>query len=216
MSLEPVLPPYNSSEPGASFLSSSALDFLLIELVPLAYRVTSETPQPPPSASSTALAAPTDGASTTNNPAANGAGTALSKADDEETLDSVKHRLETAGYRVGQGLVERFSRDRPRFNDTLDVIKFLCKDLWSLVFGKNIDNLKTNHRGVYVLTDNHFRPFSRMSTEAGGQAVIRAQPCSSFGSQAESSEELLQRLVLMHLSMLRYTNCQAQYSKSKP
>lgn len=40
----------------------------------------------------------------------------------------------------------RFSRDRPRFNDTLDVIKFLCKDLWSLVFGKNIDNLKTNHR----------------------------------------------------------------------
>lgn len=40
----------------------------------------------------------------------------------------------------------RFSKDRPRFNDTLDVIKFLCKDLWSLVFGKNIDNLKTNHR----------------------------------------------------------------------
>lgn len=40
----------------------------------------------------------------------------------------------------------RFSRDRPRLNDTLDVIKFLCKDLWSLVFGKNIDNLKTNHR----------------------------------------------------------------------
>ncbi|KAF7542635.1 hypothetical protein G7046_g10135 [Stylonectria norvegica] len=80
------------------------------------------------------------------------------------------------GYRVGQGLVERFSRDRPRFNDTLDVIKFLCKDLWSLVFGKNIDNLKTNHRGVYVLTDNAFRPFSRMSTEAGGQAIVRAQP----------------------------------------
>jgi hypothetical protein len=70
----------------------------------------------------------------------------------------------------------RFSKDRPRFNDTLDVIKFLCKDLWSLVFGKNIDNLKTNHRGVYVLTDNVFRPFSRMSTDAGGQAVARAQP----------------------------------------
>lgn len=87
----------------------------------------------------------------------------------------------------------RFSRDRPRLNDTLDVIKFLCKDLWSLVFGKNIDNLKTNHRvrasgaicviepannykGVYVLTDNVFRPFSRMSTVAGGQAVVRAQP----------------------------------------
>jgi hypothetical protein len=40
----------------------------------------------------------------------------------------------------------RFSRDRPRFTDTLDVIKFLCKDLWMLVFRKQIDNLKTNHR----------------------------------------------------------------------
>lgn len=70
----------------------------------------------------------------------------------------------------------RFSSDRPRFTDTLDVIKFLCKDLWMLVFRKQIDNLKTNHRGVYVLTDNAFRPLSRMSTEAGGQAVVRAQP----------------------------------------
>lgn len=40
----------------------------------------------------------------------------------------------------------RFSQDRPRFTDTLDVIKFLCKDMWTLVFRKQIDNLKTNHR----------------------------------------------------------------------
>jgi len=39
-----------------------------------------------------------------------------------------------------------FSRDRPRFADTLDMIKFLCKDVWTLVFRKQIDNLKTNHR----------------------------------------------------------------------
>jgi hypothetical protein len=31
-------------------------------------------------------------------------------------------------------------------------------------------------QGVYVLTDNSFRPFARMSTEPGGQAVVRAQP----------------------------------------
>ena len=45
---------------------------------------------------------------------------------------------------------DRFSRDQPRFSDTLDVIKFLCKDMWTLVFRKQIDNLKTNHR-VWVL-----------------------------------------------------------------
>ncbi|QUC22066.1 uncharacterized protein UV8b_06307 [Ustilaginoidea virens] len=178
MSLDPVMPPYNASDHHASFLSSSCLDFLLIELVPLAHRVASSRgasrslPGPPPAeaaAKPRPAAAPSDSA----HPSSSGGNR---KLDDDEDLDAVHLRLESLGYRVGQGLVERFSRDRPRFNDTLEVIKFLCKDLWSLVFGKNIDNLKTNHRGVYVLTDNAFRPFSRMSTDAGGQAVVRAQP----------------------------------------
>lgn len=171
------MPPYNSSDPTASFLSSSCLDFLLIELVPLAYRVTHDRDAP---VTDSAISTPADGASTSHAVSSNAAGvasgTGARKVDDEEDLDAVQYRLEMLGYRVGQGLVERFSKDRPRFNDTLDVIKFLCKDLWTLVFGKNIDNLKTNHRGVYVLTDNVFRPFSRMSTEAGGQAIVRAQP----------------------------------------
>ncbi|KAL6800503.1 transport protein particle component [Trichoderma sp. SZMC 28012] len=181
MSLSPPMPPFNSTDPTASFLSSSSLDFLLIELVPLAQRVTSQRDFPSSSSSSATTQNP-DGVTSSSHhhrksdshhpPAAD----SLKKIDDEEHLDAVHLRLESQGYRVGQGLVERFSRDRPRFNDTLDVIKFLCKDLWSLVFGKNIDNLKTNHRGVYVLTDNAFRPFSRMSTETGSQAVLRAQP----------------------------------------
>ncbi|KAK4059636.1 hypothetical protein Trihar35433_10683 [Trichoderma harzianum] len=185
MSLSPPMPPFNSTDPTASFLSSSSLDFLLIELVPLAQRVTSQRDFPSSSSSSSATTQNPDGVTSSSHhrhrksdsaahhpPAAD----SLKKIDDEEHLDAVHLRLESQGYRVGQGLVERFSRDRPRFNDTLDVIKFLCKDLWSLVFGKNIDNLKTNHRGVYVLTDNAFRPFSRMSTETGSQAVLRAQP----------------------------------------
>ncbi|CAG7566297.1 uncharacterized protein FIESC28_10204 [Fusarium coffeatum] len=175
MSFEPVMPPFNSSDPSANFLSSSCLDFLLIELVPLAYRVTHDRD----SIASEQNSAPADTASTSHAVSSNAAGImagAATRKDEEEDMDAVHYRLEMLGYRVGQGLVERFSRDRPRFNDTLDVIKFLCKDLWTLVFGKNIDNLKTNHRGVYVLTDNVFRPFSRMSTEAGGHAIVRAQP----------------------------------------
>ncbi|MCJ1294655.1 Trafficking protein particle complex subunit 33 [Xylographa carneopallida] len=96
--------------------------------------------------------------------------------DEEEQREAAFRRLETLGYRVGQGLVERFSHDRPRFVDTLDVIKFLCKDMWTLLFRKQIDNLKTNHRGVYVLTDNSFKPFSRMSMHSSSEAVARAQP----------------------------------------
>ncbi|KAL1877400.1 hypothetical protein Daus18300_002384 [Diaporthe australafricana] len=185
MSFEAVMPPYNAGDPTATFLSASCLDFLLIELVPMAYRVTNELEAsaaassvvPPAASAAAAAAAEKDVSSTAGvvGPAAGGGGP-RAVMDEEEERDAVFYRLETLGYRVGQGLVERFSRDRPRFNDTLDVIKFLCKDLWMLVFRKQIDNLKTNHRGVYVLTDNAFRPFSRMSTEAGGGAVQRAEP----------------------------------------
>ncbi|KAK5278501.1 hypothetical protein LTR20_001192 [Exophiala xenobiotica] len=90
--------------------------------------------------------------------------------------DSVYVRLERLGFRVGEGLSERFSRDRPRFTDQLDVIKFLCKDVWTVVFKKQIDNLKTNHRGVFVLTDSKFRPFARMSMTTHTEAIVRAQP----------------------------------------
>ncbi|KAF6843299.1 transporter particle component [Colletotrichum musicola] len=186
MSFESVMPPYNASDPTASFLNSSCLDFLLIELVPMAFRVTRELDIAP----TEGAGATGDGVSAVSHSQAAGGGPGLAsssasgaaaggsarKMDEDEERDAVFYRLETLGYRVGQGLVERFSRDRPRFNDTLDVIKFVCKDLWSLVFRKQVDNLKTNHRGVYVLTDNSFKPFSRMSTEAGGQAVVRAQP----------------------------------------
>lgn len=51
----------------------------------------------------------------------------------------------------------RFSRDRTRMVDTLDVIKFICKDLWTIVFRKQIDNLKTNHR---VLNHNSPTPLA--------------------------------------------------------
>ncbi|ROV98930.1 hypothetical protein VSDG_03657 [Cytospora chrysosperma] len=174
MSFEAVMPPYNASDPHATFLNSSCFDFLLIEIVPMAYRVTNELEAA--EAANTSDGVSSAAGTATAGSLVAGAGGPRRVLDEEEERDAVFYRLETLGYRVGQGLVERFSRDRPRFNDTLDVIKFLCKDLWTLVFRKQVDNLKTNHRGVYVLTDNAFRPFSRMSTEAGGQAVVRAEP----------------------------------------
>lgn len=72
----------------------------------------------------------------------------------------------------------------PRPNTPLDMIKFLCKDLWMLVFKKQIDNLKTNHRGTFVLTDSRFQPLARMSVDRGRgargleEALSKAQPVS--------------------------------------
>jgi trafficking protein particle complex subunit 6 len=151
MSFEAVMPPYNASDPNASFVGASCLDFLLIELVPMAYRITNQVDaasqeETPTSAQPEEQQQQQQQATSRTSLVSGSARTVTTKMDEDEERDAVFYRLETLGYRVGQGLVERFSRDRPRFNDTLDVIKFLCKDLWTLLFRKQVDNLKTNHR----------------------------------------------------------------------
>ncbi|POS85158.1 hypothetical protein EPUL_001953, partial [Erysiphe pulchra] len=175
MSNDALLPPSISSDPTATYVNLSCLDLLMIELVPLAYRLANEI-----DATSTATGLEgsgikqentrgdsdgntrLDGTSSSRIKSNNGSSRSskglnfstntgmveTKKLEEHEERDAVFFRLEALGYRVGQGLVER----------------------------KQLDNLKTNHRGVYVLTDNSFRPFTRMSTEVGGQAVIRAQP----------------------------------------
>lgn len=99
MSFEAVMPPYNAGDPTATFLSASCLDFLLIELVPMAYRVTNELEASASSSAQGTSSAEKDVPTTTAPRAA---------MDEEEERDAVFYRLETLGYRVGQGLVERY------------------------------------------------------------------------------------------------------------
>ncbi|XP_058216545.1 uncharacterized protein LOC131327415 isoform X1 [Rhododendron vialii] len=77
--------------------------------------------------------------------------------------DLAARRIEAIGYQVGHQLSERYTMERPRFSDHLEAIKFICKDFWSELFKKQIDNLKTNHKGTFVLQDNKFRWLSRIS-----------------------------------------------------
>ncbi|KHN79743.1 Trafficking protein particle complex subunit 6B [Toxocara canis] len=89
-------------------------------------------------------------------------------------------RLEALGYRVGYALVEKISKDLPRLNNELDKMKFLCKEFWTAAFGKQVDNLRTNHQGVYVVHDNKF--FTISSFAEGKQyleesAMYLAFPC---------------------------------------
>ncbi|CAE6373193.1 unnamed protein product [Rhizoctonia solani] len=81
----------------------------------------------------------------------------------DENEEALRVRLESIGMHVGANLAEKLSRDRSRFTDTLDIVKFICKDLWTTVWEKQVENLRTNHRGVYVLTDSPFKPLARIS-----------------------------------------------------
>ncbi|XP_078478872.1 trafficking protein particle complex subunit 6b-like isoform X1 [Lampetra planeri] len=71
--------------------------------------------------------------------------------------------LEGMGFRVGQGLIERLTKDSPSFKDELDIMKFICKEFWTKVFRRQIDNLRTNHQGTYVLQDNKFAMLTQLS-----------------------------------------------------
>ncbi|XP_069116622.1 trafficking protein particle complex subunit 6B-like [Argopecten irradians] len=82
-------------------------------------------------------------------------------------------KLESLGFRVGQSLSERFTKDCSRFKDELDTMKFICKDFWNSVYKKQVDNLRTNHQGVYVLQDNKFRFLTQISS---GKQYMDAAP----------------------------------------
>ena len=61
-------------------------------------------------------------------------------------LQHASRKIESIGFQVGVRLVERYTRERPRFTDTLEIIKFICKDFWMEVYRKQIDKLQTNNR----------------------------------------------------------------------
>ncbi|KAF2208557.1 hypothetical protein CERZMDRAFT_70788 [Cercospora zeae-maydis SCOH1-5] len=167
-------------------LNVSCLDFLLIELVPLAQRITDQLHAREQAlieefrpSTTTAKTTTTTTATTSIIGTSNIGGAPL--LENSSTREAVFWRLDNLGYRVGQGLVERFSHTKPRPQTPLEAIKFICKDLWTILFRKQIDNLKTNHRGVFVLTDARFQPISRMSVDrragprAGEDALRRGQ-----------------------------------------
>lgn len=70
-------PSFNVSDPQPRLLSATSLELLLIELVPMAERLSEEL------------------------------SCSTFKAGDEEHREATFYRLESLGYRVGQGLVER-------------------------------------------------------------------------------------------------------------
>ncbi|CAD5189968.1 unnamed protein product [Musa acuminata subsp. malaccensis] len=97
-------------------------------------------------------------------------------------------RIEAIGYQVGHQLIERYTVERPRFSDHLEAIKFICKDFWSELFKKQIDNLKTNHRGTFVLQDNRFRWLTRVSIDPSLDISEASQDSSVVTPENKAAE----------------------------
>ena len=99
MSFDTPNPPYNASDPHATFLAASCLDLLLIEIVPMAERMARH-------AAGLDAEGPQQGGATTEG-SLTGASGIRTDTDDERVRDAMFYRLDSLGYRVGQGLSER-------------------------------------------------------------------------------------------------------------
>jgi len=82
---------------------------------------------------------------------------------DESDVDSGINKLEQMGYSTGYRLVDRLTRDTVRHHTELDDIKYVCRVVWVAVFGKEVNTLRTDNQGRYVLHDDTFRFFSALA-----------------------------------------------------
>ena len=84
-------------------------------------------------------------------------------SDDPKLLARRLHvKLDSLGFGIGQRYVERYSRDHPFLETSLDIVKFMCKEFWMVLFRKQVDKLQTNYKGIYVLHDLNFRWTARI------------------------------------------------------
>nr|XP_061797672.1 trafficking protein particle complex subunit 6b-like isoform X1 [Nerophis lumbriciformis] len=88
--------------------------------------------------------------------------------------------LEAMGYRVGQGLIERLTRDSPCFKDELDIMKFICKDFWTKVFRRQVDNLRTNHQYLAFSCGVVRGALSNLGLESVVTAEVSVMPSCKF------------------------------------
>ncbi|CCK71763.1 Trs33p KNAG_0H03490 [Huiozyma naganishii CBS 8797] len=90
--------------------------------------------------------------------------------EDEDKYNSVLKRIESLGTSIGSKISDMliFAKN-PSISfknmDLLSVMKFICRDVWKHVFGKQIDNLKTNHRGTFYLIDLDYAPIQDFTVE---------------------------------------------------
>eukprot|EP00953_Heterococcus_sp_UTEX-ZZ885_P040661 20774-Heterococcus_DN1.PRE.2 len=74
-------------------------------------------------------------------------------------------QFESMGHGVGYRLTERLCQAKALSGESLEAVKFICKDLWGETFKKQIDKLQTDHRGTFVLRDLNFRWLNRYAPD---------------------------------------------------
>ncbi|CCE80198.1 Piso0_003300 [Millerozyma farinosa CBS 7064] len=128
------------------------------------------------------------------------------QALEADVTDDVLIRIESYGYTLGLKLAEVLAfQKQTKLLDVLDVMKFVCREVWFCLYGKQMDNLRTNHRGTFVLIDGNYKLIENMTSSKGTPDTLKKSqyylwfPCGiirgvlmSFGVEALVHAELSQ------------------------
>lgn len=97
--------------------------------------------------------------------------------DDLLHSEDVSYKVEQYGYSIGLRLAEVLiykdsQNEILKDLELLNIMKFICRDVWKVLYQKQMDNLRTNHRGTFVLVDNSFKMFQRFDSPMGYQDTL--------------------------------------------
>lgn len=87
----------------------------------------------------------------------------------DDNSEAPFYKIENLGFEVGKKMMERILLKFPPhnpFSETIDIIKYICKEFWTSLFGKCIDNLKTNHKGTFILTTLNFKSLTLFQSDS--------------------------------------------------
>lgn len=98
----------------------------------------------------------------------------VSASSDGMQHELTRGRVEAMGFDVGFRKVARSAAAKPLQRTPLELIKFICKDFWSVMFQKHADRLQTNRREMFVLNDSQFRWLRRLQGSDGEEVQRHA------------------------------------------
>uniref|UniRef100_A0A3B0NA25 Transport protein particle (TRAPP) component, putative n=1 Tax=Theileria annulata TaxID=5874 RepID=A0A3B0NA25_THEAN len=69
----------------------------------------------------------------------------------QDTHSSINESLEDHGYDLGLKIVSRLTLSMGPIHDPNKCMVFICRQLWTYLFGKQAKRLQSNSQGIYVV-----------------------------------------------------------------
>lgn len=176
-----------------SEVNATCLDLLFIEMVPLAVRVTKDLQNENVITKEASVEdeilklSIKDGKDSAPKETERPGSIDLINEEGNIENEDVIYRVESYGYNIGLRIGELLnyklnndefangiSRQNLKLNmDILNIMKFICRDIWKSLYGKQMDNLRTNHRGAFVLIDTNFKGILNMNSAKGEEDTAK-------------------------------------------